>query len=343
MSVILETAGVVADGETIERARVLDAALIPHGADVGLPMLRVKLKDSQETRRVVVATVDEGRKVLAHLGFDLAHAPVRFTVASPILRFRVQAVVGIAVAFAVVMFFGAFFHISGAAMVLPIFFLVTLGVILAGKAETVRIGLDGISTEWMGRRRFVPIASVRDVHSGVAPPKANESDLAEQLGTRFGVTVKLYEGDDVEIEVADAEQAEIIAERVQEAMDVAKASSHPVAPALLRPPGASATEWIQRLRAAGAGANATLRIAPVDQDELWTVLDSASARPADRAAAAVALAITGDEAKKRVRIAAETILDESLRTALEAAADEDEEALEAALRRIDEAAPLRSH
>jgi hypothetical protein len=150
------------------------------------------------------------------------------------------------------------------------------------------------------------------------------------------VTVQLHSADDLEIEVADAEQAEVIAERVQEAMDGAKMAAHPILPALLRPPGASATEWIQRLRAAGAGANATLRVAPVDEAELWAVLGNPSARPEDRAAAAVALTIHGDEAKQRVRVAAETVVEDSLRTVFEAAAGEDERALEAALSRVDE-------
>jgi hypothetical protein len=83
-------------------------------------------------------------------------------------------------------------------------------------------------------------------------------------------------------------------------------------------------------------------VAPVDEAELWAVLDSPSARPADRAAAAVALAITGDDAKKRVRVAAESVVDESLRTALEAASGEDEAALEAALAGVDREPPART-
>jgi hypothetical protein len=335
LSLRLEDGGIVADGEAIVRARIVAAALIPHGADVGLPMIRLRLKDPDETRRFVVATVAEGRGVLAHLGFDLAHGPVRFTVASPVLRYRVFGIVGTAVMTALAIFFGFLFHLSFNMVVIPLLSILGLFVALGSIQETVRIGLDGIGTEWLGRRRFVPISAVREVRSGVAPPKATEAELAEQLGTRFGVTIQVHAADDLEIEVADAEQAEVIAERVQEAMDGAKAAEHPIFPALLRPPGASATEWIQRLRAAGTGANVTLRVAPVDEAELWTVLDNPAARPEDRAAAAVALTIHGDEAKRRVRVAAESVVEDSLRAALEAAAGEDEQALEAALSRVD--------
>ena len=343
MSVLLEDGGIVADDEHIARARVVAAALVPHGADVGLPMLRLQLKEPEETRRVVVATVDEGRKVLAHLAFDLAHAPVSFTVASPMLRCRAFLVVGAAVVVALGAFLGFLFQLSGNTVALPLAAFFALFVGLGRTKAAVRIGLDGIRTEWLGRRRFVPIASVRGVHSGVAPPKTGATGLAEQLGTRFGVTVKLDDGDDLEIEVADAEQAEVIAERVQEAMDVSKAEAHPISPALLRPPGASATEWIERLRAAGTGANATLRVAPVDEGELWATLHSALARPGDRAAAAVALAITGEEAKRRIRIATEAVLDDRVRYAFEAAVGDDEQALEVALDRAAETARFRPH
>ena len=336
MSLRLEEGGIAVDDETIARARVVAAALLPHGTNVGLPMLRLHLRGPEETRRFVVTTVAEGRKALAHLGFDLAHGPVRFKVASPVLRFRVFGVVGVVVATALALFFGFLFHLTPGMVVLPPISIVALVFSLASVQETVRIGLEGIGTEWLGRRRFVPISAVREVRSGVAPPKANEAELAEQLGTRFGVTVQLHAGDDLEIEVPDAEQAEVIAERVQEAMDVSKAAEHPISPALLRPPGASATAWIQRLRAAGAGANATLRVAPVDEAELWAVLDNAAARPEDRAAAAVALTTHGDDAKKRVRVAAKTVVDDRLRIVLEAAAGEDEKALEAALASVDE-------
>lgn len=336
MSLRLEEGGLVADDEAIARTRVVAAALLPHGTNVGLPMLRLQLKGPEETRRFVVTTVAEGRKALAHLGFDLAHGPVRFKVASPILRFRVFGVVAVAVATVLAVFFGFLFHLTRGAVVLAPISIVMLFALLGSLQETVRIGLEGIATEWLGRRRFVPISAVREVRSGVAPPRANEAELAEQLGTRFGVTVQLHTGDDLEIEVPDAEQAEVIAERVQEAMDVSKAAAHPISPSLLRPPGASASEWIRRLRAAGAGANAQLRVAPVDEAELWAVLGNPTARPEDRAAAAVALTILGDEAKKRVRIAAVTVVEDSLRTALEAAAGDDEQALEAALSLMNE-------
>lgn len=335
MSVRLEEGGIVADDAPIARARIADAELIPHGTDVGLPMLRLRLKDPIETRRVVVASLDEGRQALAHLGFDLAHGPARYSCMSPLLRFRgylaaAAAVVG-ALAVIIKLTVAPSFNAQ----------MIALGVLMvAGSAaflpESVSIGLDGVRRKWIGRAHFVPISDVRAVHSGVAPPKAGDAELSEPLGTRFGVTVQRHQGEDLEIEVRDAEEAEIVAARVQEALDAAGLAEHPLSPALLRPPGASATEWIERLRAAGTGANATLRVAPVDEGELWSVLASASARPTDRAAAAVALAVQGDDARQRVRIAAEGVVEDNLRAALEAAAGEDEAALEAALARVDE-------
>ena len=96
---------------------------------------------------------------------------------------------------------------------------------------------------------------------------------------------------------------------------------------------ADAKVWLDRLRALVTKAE-TFRDAPPTHDELARIVDDAHATEEHRAAAAVALAATGEAGKSRLRVARDSTADPKLRVAIDAAIEDDERALTEALGEI---------
>lgn len=307
----------------IARADVVDASVIPHATDAGFSVVRVRRR-GKDDRNVIVPDVETARRAVAHLGHAVADRPWRFVAESPV---RLGNVLGGFVIFSPLIWVIRFFFAAPLHYVMLGWLLLSAITFLVLRMP-VRgtIDLDGVAIRWLRFSRVVPLDAIADV------------TCEQKGGSWHEVRIDLRDQDDVHVYLAESDDAEIVAERVREALDAARLRTAPIVAPLLRPPSATARQWIDRLRAVGSGM-VTHRDAPVEEEVLWGVVESAVARPTDRAAAAVALAITGTEAKARLRVVSSAVTQPRLRIALNAAAAADEPALEAALEEVDSAPP----
>lgn len=307
----------------IARVDVVDASIIPHATDAGFSVIRIRRR-GKEDRRVLFSELAAARRTLTHLGQAVADRPWRFVAESPL---RIGNVLGAMVIFSPLIWVLRFFVAAPLHYVMLGWLLVSAVVFLVARMP-VRgtIDLDGVAIRWLRFARVVPLDAIADV------------TCEQKGGSWHEVRIDLRDQDDVHVHFTESEDAEILAERVREALDAARQRTAPIVAPLLRPPHSTARQWIDRLRSVGSGM-VTHRDAPVEEDVLWGVVESAVARPTDRAAAAVALAITGVEAKERLRVVSSSVSQTRLRVALNAAAGADEPALEAALEEVDTAPP----
>jgi hypothetical protein len=96
----------------------------------------------------------------------------------------------------------------------------------------------------------------------------------------------------------------------------------------------STAEWIASLRKASAATE--YRVMAISEEKLWSTLEDPAASPEDRAAALIALRHSLDEkGLKRARKEVEACAEPRLRVALDAAIDDKEAELEAALDALD--------
>jgi hypothetical protein len=193
----------------------------------------------------------------------------------------------------------------------------------------VSIGVDGVHVRWLSWSRFYPFSRVK----AVRPYEKDE---------RHGFELELTSGEKRPILISKANEVELANlafQRVEHAFQAYTegAGGADVSAALARR-NRSPAEWLQRLRALGAGANADMRTAIVSPERLWQIVDDPSATGADRASAAFALASRGlEEDRERVRVAAKRIVAPKLRIALEktATADTTDAELAEALAELD--------
>ncbi|CAN5796617.1 hypothetical protein BH09MYX1_BH09MYX1_50530 [soil metagenome] len=315
----------------IARDEVLDASVIPHATDAGFSVVRVRMRRGED-RRVVIDDLARARRVIAHLGCAIADQPWTFVGESPV---RIGYVLAALALFSPVVWIVRFF-LEASPLFTGLTALVLAAIVYLVLRNPVkgRVALDGVTVSWLRFARVVPLEAIADV-------------TCERKGaTWHEVRIDLRDEDDVHVHFSESEDAEILAERVREALDAARMRTSPIVAPLLRPPRFTAREWIGRLRSVGSGA-VTHREAPVDADVLWDIVESGVARPTDRAAAAVALAITGHDAQKRLRLMSSSVSEPRLRVALAAAANADESALESAMDEVEtpsaRAGTLRRH
>ncbi len=202
--------------------------------------------------------------------------------------------------------------------------LITVGAVFMAALiapSTLQVGSDGFVVRWLGTRRYIAFSDVVSV------------DEQKKLGMA-ALRFTLRDGRSFTVVSGNDPKSDAALSRLREAMKVEAASTDaPTAQALVLERGTrTAREWLDYLRAVGAGATATLRSADVDLDVLWSVLDDPRAGTAKRIAAAVALAERGGEGTpERLRVATEASASPRLRVAVEATVSHDEAALLAAL------------
>jgi hypothetical protein len=138
--------------------------------------------------------------------------------------------------------------------------------------------------------------------------------------------------DDIDVPAAGQ-----LAERIVEAIERRDHDGGPIDRTLLvRPAGVDARAWIASL--GELMRQETFRQAAVTIEQLWGVVEDATANASMRAAAAIALGRRGDDkTKKRLRVAAQATAAPQLRVALEHAADGEDGELADALDELDRA------
>jgi hypothetical protein len=204
--------------------------------------------------------------------------------------------------------------------------------VLAAVPTKLTVGADGLVLTWLGRRRFI---SYRDIDRVVI----DEGGWVRSR--RIGARVKLRSGEDLVLpsnQLSGEDTADLEA-RIREAIEAFGATESAADTALLQRGRRTLSEWIPALRAIGAGANADMRTALVTRERLLSIVRSPVARPADRAAAAVALG-SGLDAVDRAALqgATEAIAAPRLRVVLEAVRGDASDAdLAVALAELEEA------
>jgi hypothetical protein len=210
---------------------------------------------------------------------------------------------------------------------------ILLGLVLARSFPvTAELLSDALIVRWLGLRRVVPFASIRDVRKVTRVPLTGEEheiivmDLLDQKRVRVLADVRKYEppgfpwSPSVDSALFTALRARL---------------DHPVAQsaiALLERAGSDTIHWVRRL--IGLPNAAAYRSESVDPDTLWSVLENPVAPPQLRVAAAVALRGTLEESgRERIRVVIDESTSPELRASLAVAIDTgaDEDSLARAL------------
>lgn len=207
---------------------------------------------------------------------------------------------------------------------------VMLAVLGTGRC-TVDVGADGVLLRWLRGRRFIPIAQIESAEMHVEPARGGEM---------YWVRLRVHGEDPCEIGVGsddeDKARADALAERVRKAVATNRTANAEGTTALLDRRARTVTQWIDDLRAVGRGTAVTLRTEAITSERLWRIVQSAAARPVDRAAAAIALSAATKQDRARIRVAADAVVEPKLRVVLErAASQEDSAALEQALAELE--------
>ncbi len=261
-------------------------------------------------------TPDDAKRVLAAAELD----PTRMVTRIPIGPYMIRLLLVVAAAATAAM--GALFY---AVNVPDTFFYYFLALPLCfcmvrGRAE---IAKDGLLLRWLMFRRFIPADSIGKIE---AIPK----DSAVP-----GVRLTLRGGGSVVIASAPNSPApEELAKSFEAALG-SKRDLQTMEEILLAERGRGAPGWVAELRRL-ARSEGTFRTASVVPERLWEVLENGAAQLGARAAAAVALAPTLDEAgRARLRVVTETVASPKLRVALESCLDaNDDDTAARALERI---------
>ncbi|HEY4117470.1 MAG TPA: hypothetical protein VGM56_06420 [Byssovorax sp.] len=341
----------VGDRRVVER-RDIQAAYVWPGRGDGA-YVRIDRRGAHGPVELHVKTADDARALVHALGFDATQSASEFPIVAPSraqLRRRVYTVwagvplvlIGTAVGAAIL----AHGH-PGAAF--PVIFAGALAyaalILQVVKSGAVKIGADGIYVRWLWEKHFIPIgdverAEVVDDEPGllgrmpmvvrIHRRSGEQVDLVTQGGrsaSGFGGRSRLHE--------LMRMRAEIIAERVNEAVAGAAGAASRWNAAPLDRQGRDVDAWIAKLRALTSDVTSFRTNAPAAVDQLWAVVDDVACSAERRAAAAVALAPhVDDEGKARLRVVARATAAPKLRVALEAVADDDEADLAAALEEL---------
>ncbi len=299
----------------IPREHIRDAVLMP--VSEGECHVRVRLQRGSVVQ-IQTRNTRHGLELLRALGYDAAHATARFRASS--LAFPPDTAL-LAISLSVLPLMALCELTHGRALVEVVAGAASVEALMVAAAmwpSIVEVGADGVLVRWAWRTRFIPAASIEQVSEHAA-----SVDLTLASGRTFNVRVGT--GD-------ERTAVATMAERIREAVAARARGTAGSAAAVLARGSRDVRAWIQTLRAVGVGANATLRVAPVDPEELLRLAENPRATAADRAAAAVAFAASGrTDAARRLRVAGEAVAAPALRVALQSAADGNEDALEAAL------------
>lgn len=206
---------------------------------------------------------------------------------------------------------------------------------------TLVVGADGVVV----RGRFIPYACICGVHHeralGFHAVGGSEYDDAMEERYTWRAYLSL---DDRSIDLttritraeADPQGAELVS-AIEAARAVWLAGRDVDAGAVARGERSGA-EWLDALRKLGA-RKADYRVPALEIERFAQLLEDRRAKPSARAAAAVVLRAAGDEAAaKKLRIAAQALIDGRMRIAMERVSDAAEDAAVAeALAALDEA------
>lgn len=314
----------VVGGRSVPRDRIARALYLPLQR-TGHAMVRVECKHRPFPLELVVKDEAQGRLLLAAMGLDASQSVAGFRAMSRALAKRWYPILGMLALVPPLMVIAAVFPHAGA--LFP--FAIGLAAVLMVIPTRVEVGADGVLMKWLGRRRFIPSSEI------VAALHYEDGFGRNRY---VGAKLVLHDGQEVKIPLGSRwsdDDAHGLVERIREAVEAYKRGDVESSAALLDRGARPIAEWVRMLKSLGAGASATLRTAAMDSERLWHLLESPSAPPKHRAAAAVALATSDEDgARDRIRVAASAVAEPKLRVALEAASNDDEAELEKAMEEL---------
>ncbi|MEO7112932.1 MAG: hypothetical protein ABI183_21005 [Polyangiaceae bacterium] len=206
--------------------------------------------------------------------------------------------------------------------------------------RSLTVGGDGITINGHFEKRFVSYANVigvdrySDQKRGFLLPRRGTPPLYS------GLALHLRGDEHLKLPMArgnhQTDQMFGASERITEALRAWRKSG-PIVNATIGRAGRNTQEWIASLRELGKSDATTYRVAAVDREALFAIVEDPVNQASSRAAAAIAIgAKLDEESRARLRKSAETIADPKLRVAIEHVVDEKDEAFAELL---DELAP----
>ncbi len=327
-------------------AAIKEAFVVPRPGEP--PHVLIRRRGLQMPIELRVPDEGGGLRMLRALGFDASQTVARFRIMSRVKQQRgkvnalvvLTAMLSPALALVVTVmlapafvFLGRVLHVPGVQFLMLIPFLMMLA--LFSVPTHLLVGADGLLIKWLFWQRFIAHDQIQRV------TRYDEGSSGKRY---VGIDVVLHSGETIRLPVMQAAwdngTVAMIHERVREAAHAwREGSAHTDASVLAQPHETTNAQWIPHLRALGMGALATHRTAPLLPDTLWRIVEDPSARPTERVAAAIALSGSiDDDGKGRLRVVAQATALPKLRAALDAVADETEDAaLEASLNAMERA------
>ena len=348
---------VLVGGRRVVERRDIKAAYVWPGRGDGA-YVRVDRRGVHGPVDLHVKTADDARALVHALGFDATQSASEFPIVAPSraqLRRRVYTVwAGVP---AVLLGTGAAAALlahghPGAAF--PVIFAGAVAyaalILQAVKSGSVKVGADGIYVRWLWEKQFIPIGDVERAEVvDDEPGLAGRMPMLVRIHRRSGAVVDLVTtggrsstgwGGPSRLYELMRMRAEIIAERVNEAVAGAAGAASRWDATPLDRQGRDVDAWIRKLRGLASDVTSFRDNAPASVDQLWAVVDDVACPAARRAAAAVALAPrVDDEGKARLRVVARATAAPRLPVALEADAHDDEAELAAALEALSTTSP----
>jgi hypothetical protein len=311
--------GVRVDADLVPTSRIAQAFWVPRLKSGGA----VRLLD-EVGGTIFEANVDDeadAQAFIAALGRDVSRQRVAFEADTPLgLAMRHRPFAALAALVALV----AAVKVAGVLSTL-LFAALAVNYLVMTIAPTSRVlvGSDGVQVSWLRYRRFVSYADVASVEP---------LDHGVRFALRSGESrdIKFRSSADTDVEALVRRDALIA--RVREAMEGgAHGTSRQELLGRLARANRPVDRWVREL-ATLRGDGQDYRSAAVRDDDLLDVVEDASAPPDARAAAAVVLRKTaGPDVRAKLRVVADAIAEPKLRVAIESAAADDDEAVDAAL------------
>lgn len=277
-----------------------------------------------------VESEDQALEILGALGLDPSRRRARFRRASPLVATMPRQLAlfgGLWLAMAM----SGVAHAAVGLALIPLFVAMAL-------PATIEVGVDGVVLQWLWRKRFVPMGDILEIQS--------EDDRVLVLTLRSGEAVRVYTGLPRRSRGAvSAAHHQAVLARIVEARRLFREGGTALdAAALVGRQGRSRADWLEALARLAAGEG-SYREAAVRLEDLLALVEDPRAPEDARAGAALVVQKKGDdEARARVRVAAEATASPKLRVALDAMGKDDAEAARRALAELaeDEAAGAES-
>ena len=199
----------------------------------------------------------------------------------------------------------------------------------------VEVGADGVALRSDSDQLFVPFSKVRDV-------KVERRKLPKEAPQELDCVLHLRQRGRKASDIAFAGPEETIG-RIARAIRSARAQPEHHLPvpdgSIVARHGRDTEAWLDHLLGLGVGGRGAYRDAPTSRDELWRLVETSSARPEHRAAAAVALGRLDEAGVSRLERVARSTVSPGLREVLVACARETPLERGVLLRLLGEVAP----